>query len=553
MPRKFAVLALVLTAAAPIALAQNRPIPRIIREGAKYTFLVDGKPFLMLGGQVDNFSAWLPGPSFHNVLPVPDEIARVLPGFKSYNANTIEFPVHWGYIEPKEGEFDFAAFDQIIANIRAHSLRAIVLWFGTWKGGDDAFQPEWVRSNPARFPKALDRDGKPLSTLSPLAATTLQADRKAFAALLKHIREIDSNDRTVILAQVENEAGLLGAARDHSPEADRLFNGPVPAEFVTALGKKPGSWAQVFGPQFAEEAFTTWYMAKFIDSVAQAGKDAYPLPMCLNVWIGGPGTNAFARPGDSYPSGGGQAHTLDLWKAAAPAIDVIAPDIYDRSAGNYRKILSDYARPDNPLLLVETGEGREYARYCFMAIGEYAAIGLAQFGVGIKEYGAVADGEFGPQFADMAADFRLLRDAAPIIAELQGTKKLQSAIEEEYIDRRLLSFDRYDVLVRFPPAMGRQFNWGEPRPLTIPSGRVMLAQVQPDEFLILGFDSTIDFRPPAVSGHKEARFAQIEEGLYKDGVWTPASHQPGVSARFPARGLTLPKEGAMLRVKLQWD
>jgi Domain of unknown function (DUF5597)/Beta-galactosidase len=553
MLRKCAGLSLVLCAAASMAFAQGKPIPQIARNGGKYTFLVDGKPFLMLGGQVDNFSAWLPGPSFHRVEPIPDEIAKVLPGFKSYHANTIEFPVHWGYIEPKEGEFDFAAFDRIVRDIRAHDLRAIVLWFGTWKGGDETFLPDWLRSNPARFPRALDEDGKALTALSPHGAATMQADRKAFAALMKHIAEIDGNDRTVILAQVENESGLLGSVRDHSGEANKLFNGPVPEEFAAALKKKPGTWPQVFGRQFADEAFTTYYMARYINSVAQAGKDAYPLPMCLNVWMGGPGSNAFARPGDAYPSGGGQAHTLDLWKAAAPAIDVIAPDIYDRSSVVYRKALSDYARPDNPLLLVETGEGKEFALYCFMAIGEYSAIGLAQFGVGIREYGATA-GDFGPQFADMAADYRLLGNAAAAIAGLQGTKKLQAAIEEENVGRRLLSFERYDVQVRFPPAMGRPLNWGETRPRPpMPTGRVLLAQVQPDEFLIVGFDSTLDFRPPAASGHKESRFALIEEGLYKDGVWTPAEAQPGISGKAPARGLTLPKEGAMLRVKLQWE
>ena len=119
--------------------------------------------------------------------------------------------------------------------------------------------------------------------LSPHGAATLEADRKAFAALMKHIREIDENDRTVILAQVENESGLLGSARDHSPEANKLFNGPVPEQFAAALKKKPGNWAQVFGHQFADEAFTTYYMAKYINSVAQAGKDAYPLPMCLPI------------------------------------------------------------------------------------------------------------------------------------------------------------------------------------------------------------------------------------------------------------------------------
>ena len=162
MLRKIAGMALVLAAAASMALGQAKPVPRIVKEGGKYTFLVDGKPFLMLGGQVDNFSAWLPGPPFHHIGPIQDEIAAVLPGFKAYHANTIEFPVHWGYIEPKEGEFDFAAFDEIVRDARAHGLRAVVLWFGTWKGGDDTFQPDWVRYNPARFPHALDEDAKAL-------------------------------------------------------------------------------------------------------------------------------------------------------------------------------------------------------------------------------------------------------------------------------------------------------------------------------------------------------------------------------------------------------
>ena len=537
---RIATLSVVLAAATSTAFAQEKPIPKLVKNGAKYTFVVDGKPFLILGGQVDN-------PVF-----VPDKMAAVLPGFKAYNANTVEFPVPWKLIEPKEGDFEFAAFDQIVRDVRAHGLRAIVLWFGSWKGDETTYLPDWVRSDPARFPTALFADGKASNSISPHGAATLQADRTAFAALLKHIREIDAADRTVILVQVENEPGVVGPARDHSPEANKLFNGPVPAAFVTALKKKPGTWTQVFGPQFADEAFTTYYMAKYINSVAQAGKDAYPLPMYVNVWMGGAGTNDrfydFDRPGDSYPSGGAQSHTLDLWKAAAPAVDLIAPDIYHRSASIYRTILSRYTRPDNPLLIVETGRGIEFARYCFMAIGDYAAIGFAQFGVGS---GMTADGNFGPRFADMAANFGLLGNAAPVIMELEGTKKLQSAIEEENIPGRNLSFDRYDVLVMFPPALAKHPSWVEPEgPPPIPTGRVLLAQVQPDEFLIMGFDSTISFRPPATSGHKEARFVQIEEGSYKDGVWTPAKSQPAAS---PARGLTLPKEGAMFLVKLAWD
>ena len=540
MPRRFAAFPLLLAAAASMALGQGKPIPQLVATGAQHKLLVDGKPFLMLGGQVDNR------------VYVPDLMAKVLPGFASYHGNTVEFPVPWKLIEPAEGTFDFTGVDRIVRDIRAHGLRAIVLWFGTWKGDETAYLPDWITSNAARFPKAVDEAGKASNSLSPHGEATLAADRKAFAALLKRIREIDEKDRTAILVQVENEPGIVGPARDHSASANKLFNGPVPAEFAAALKKQPGTWTQVFGAQFAEEAFTTYYMARYIDSVAQAGKAAYPLPMYENVWMGGAGTNDrfydFDRPGDSYPSGGGQSHTLDLWKAAAPSIDLIAPDIYHRSAVIYRTILSRYARRDNPLLIVETGRGLDFARYCFMAIGGYGAIGFAQFGVGID---APSSSDFGPRFADMAANFRLLGSAAPVITELEGTKKLQAAIEEENIPGRTLTFDRYDVLAMFPPALARQPSWVEPTgPPAPPSGRVLMAQLQPDEFLAMGFDTTLDFRPPATSGHKEARFVQIEEGLYQDGVWTAAKSLPAAS---PARGLTLPKDGAMFRVKLSWD
>ncbi len=193
MSRRFAKVSLLLTATACIALAQSKPIPQLVNKGMRSSFIVDGKPFLFLGGQVDN------------KVFVPEEMAKVLPGFKAYNANTVEFPVTWKLIEPQEGQFNFTAFDQIIRDIRAHGLRADVLWFGTWKGDETTYLPDWITSNPKRFPTALDADGKPSKSLSPHGAATLEADRKAFGALLKNIKEIDDNDRTVILVQVENE------------------------------------------------------------------------------------------------------------------------------------------------------------------------------------------------------------------------------------------------------------------------------------------------------------------------------------------------------------
>jgi hypothetical protein len=131
---------------------------------------------------------------------------------------------------------------------RALVAQQQVLWFGTWKGDEAQYLPDWIASDRKRFPTALDAGGKASNSLSPHGAATLEADRKAFGALMKHLREIDENDRTVILVQVENEPEIVGPARDHSPEANKLFKGPVPEEFVAALKRETRNLDAVLRP-----------------------------------------------------------------------------------------------------------------------------------------------------------------------------------------------------------------------------------------------------------------------------------------------------------------
>ncbi len=294
---------------ASIAQTPSQPaLPHFEKRGPITQLIVDGKPFIILGGQVANSTGF------------PDRMEAAWPKFKTLNANTIEFPVYWEQIEPQEGKFDFKGLDRIIRGLRDQGLRAIPLWFGTYKNGAMDYVPAWIKTDAKRFPRVLDYGGRPIRVLSPHGPTTLEADRRAFAALMKHLKEIDGKDQTVILVQVENESGLLGSVRDYSPEATRLFDGPVPDALVKALNKKPGTWKEVFGPR-AEEMFAGYYVSTFINAVARAGKEIYPIPVFVNVWMGGEGTNdrflEFDRPGDSYPSGGPQSHMIDLWKACA--------------------------------------------------------------------------------------------------------------------------------------------------------------------------------------------------------------------------------------------
>ena len=520
---------------APVSGAQPAPdanLPHLEKRGAITQLIVEGKPFIILGGQVNNPTGF------------PDRMERAWPQFKSLNANTIEFPIYWEQIEPQEGRFDFSGVDQIIRGLRSQNLRAVPLWFGTYKNGAMDYVPAWVKTDTKRFPRVLDYGGRPIGVLSPHGQATLEADRKAYSALMKHLKEIDGTDHTVIMMQVENESGILGSVRDYSPESTRLLNGPVPEKLANALKKKPGTWKEVFGRR-AEEMFTGYHLSSYINEVARAGKSVYPIPTCVNVWMGGDDTNdrmtEFDRPGDSYPSGGPQSHMIDLWKATAPDIDVIGPDIYHQSPIVYRMILTRYARPDNPLFVIETGRAIA-PRFLFSALADFSAIGFTPYGIDSGSGTNVP-----PEFTGIAAGFRLLKPALPVIAELQGTDKLKAAVEEDAISGRMLYFDGYDILVRFRPPVRNAAPAAAPTGPVVPSGRVLVGQLGPDEFLIAGFDAALDFAPPMGSEFTRADYLRVEEGTYENGVWKTTNLRNG---NFSISGVTLSAQGAMLKVKL---
>jgi hypothetical protein len=534
--KKLIQLSLALAAVVSLAAAQSKPIPQLVKKGDKFTFLVDGKPFLILGGQVANFTAF------------PDRMEPVWPKIKAMNANVVEYPVYWNVIEPEEGKFDFTDFDKILNATRAHGLRAIMLWFGTWKNGAMDWTPNWVKTNPQRFPHVLDRGGAPVRVLSPMSKTNLEADRKAYSAMMRHLKEVDEAERTVIMMQVENEPGVLGSVRDFSAESNKLFAGPVPAPLVTALKKKPGAWKEVFG-RVADEAFNAYYLSTYINEVAKAGKQIYPLVTYVNTWNGGYGTNdtyeRFDRPGESYPSGGAVSHMLDLWKATAPDINILSSDTSSQPTNPYRMIASRYRRPDNPHWSPEAVRGLVGARNSFYALAEFDAIGFGGYGVDGAGPASNPQG-LTPSFADLGMNFRLFQAAMPAILSLQGTGKLQAAVEEDPIRARNVILTNYDAFVRFRPPS--RFN---PVVLGDPSGRVLIGELGPDEFLVLGFDSTVQFRPVQGSDFTAAQFLEADEGYYDpDGTWKRTYIGRTAQGDYDPPTVTLPAQGAVFKVKL---
>jgi hypothetical protein len=267
-----AFLRLAALALAWAALPALASMPQFVSQGGRHALLVDGAPYTVLAAQLHNSSAW------------PAVLPEVWSSVAALHANTLEAPVYWEQFEPRPGQFDHANVDALVEGARAHGLHLILLWFGSWKNGQMHYAPAWIKADPARYPRALDEHGRPLEDLSPYAPANLEADRRAFAALMAHLKAIDGERHTVIMVQVENEPGLIGSVRDHSPEAERQSRQPLPAELARALHKPAGSWEQAFGAD-ADEAFGAYGIARYIDQVAAAGKAVYPLPMYVNTWL----------------------------------------------------------------------------------------------------------------------------------------------------------------------------------------------------------------------------------------------------------------------------
>ena len=539
-------LALVLAAAVSLAFAQSKPIPQLVKKGGKFTFMVDGKPFLILGGQVNNVSAF------------PDRMERAWPKLKAMNANTVEYPVYWNEIEREEGKFDFRDFDQILRRARAQGFRVVMLWFGTWKNGAMDWAPNWVKSDPRASPASWTPAANPFACSRRIRRANLEADKKAYVAMMTHLRQVDEADRTVIMMQVENESGLLGSVRDYSPESNKLFNGPVPAALVTALKKKPGTWTEVFGSRLAEEAFTAYYLSSYINEIAKAGKQVYPLATYVNAWEGGEDTADAVRLLRSCrrelpQRRAGIPHARPL-EGAAPDIDILSADTSVQPFVNFRMINSRYVRPDNPYWSPEAGRTMSGARAFFYALAEYSAIGFGAYGVD-----SGAGPELEARFVDLGADYRLVNAAMPAVIDLQAAGKLKAAIADDVIRGKNLIFDRYHLLVRFLAARAPPSPRPRPPPST-PPARVLVGELGPDEFLIMGFNAAVDIRPTVGSGFTAAQFLQVEEGVYENGVWKTTNRRPDLPGILhPPQRLTpgarrhLPGEAdALLICSVDW-
>ena len=395
------------------------------------------------------------------------------------------------------------------------------------------YVPAWVKRDQARFPRAQDSAGRGMEILSPFSAMDRDTDTHAFTALMRHLKANDP-EHTVIIVQVENEIGMIPEARDHSPEAEKAFAAPVPAALMDYLaknraqlapellavwsgagGKPSGTWAEVFGAGPAgEEIFMAWHFAAYTQAVAAAGKAELPLPMYANAALIRPGY----QPGQ-YPSAGPLPHLIDVWRAAAPALDFLSPTSISRISPTGRSA----THSGNPLFIPEAMRSPEASVNALYAFGALDAMGFSPFSI---------ESNTEPAAGLLTASFDLARQLTPLLTEKQGRGLTAGFLQEsaETKQPQQVRMGNWIMRVSFERAAPPQLADGLAvvigtensalsaggRAGAAPAGGLMIA-LGDDEFLFAGIGLTITFDP--ATGGGQAGLLSVEEGSFVDGKW----------------------------------
>lgn len=457
-------------------------LPHLIKQGTATQLVVDGKPFLVLGGELGNSSA-----------AAFEDIERIFSKLQRMGLNTVLVPAYWDLIEPIEGTYNFSLIDKVITQARTNELKVVFLWFGAWKNSMSCYAPLWFKKDYKKYPRAHTQAGKPLEIASSFSENVFQADNRAFAQFMKHIAATDK-EHTVIMMQIENEIGMLEDARDYSKEANERFNAAVPEKLMNYLAKnkktlhrqmyekwekqgfkQKGTWQQVFGDDlYTDEIFMAWGYAQYVEKMAQTARSIHNIPLFVNAAMNSRGR----KPGE-YPSAGPLAHLIDVWNCGAPAIDFLAPDLYDKGFVNW---VAQYKQPNNPLFIPEIRLSDANAVQAFYVFGEHDAIGLCPF--------SIENGSDSSQ-APLVQGYAKLKELMPLITRYQGKGAMKGLYFDQENKERVLNWDdlkitcRHNFTLPWDPRANDGSVW--------PEGGGLIIRLAKDEYLVAGSGIVVEF------------------------------------------------------------
>ncbi len=486
--------------------AHAQTLPHLEKKGTATQLMVHDRPFLILGGELGNSSA-----------SDLKYMADIWPKVRRMNMNTLLAPVYWELLEPKEGTFDFSLVDSLITEARKNGIKLVLLWFGSWKNSMSCYAPAWIKTNQSGFPRVKLKSGVSTEIMSPFYTENLEADIKAYRALMKHLAAFDMKENTVIMMQVENEIGMIPDARDYSAKANEEFNKPVPVELINYMVKHKnqlipelsahwktngfktsGNWEDIFGKSLAtDEIFMAWHFARYVEQITAAGKSEYNIP----AYVNGALIRKGYQPGQ-YPSGGPLPHIFDVWRAGAPSVDFFAPDIY---FPDFEEWCIKYHQTGNPLFIPEAKREPEAAMKAFYAIGAHDGMGFSPFSI---EQTDVNDDP-------IIKAYDILSQLTPEILENQGRGNMAGFVFDQKKKETGLELGGYMLHIRHVFTLNyspkaQDSIWQMTGGMIICTGE--------GKYIIAGSGIVVTFEPLQKDG-SIAGILSVEQGTYENGIW----------------------------------
>lgn len=487
-------------------------IPKLVRRGNTFELVVQGRARLLRAGELGNSAA-----------STVETLERSFAAVADLGLDALLVPVSWELCEPTEGAFDFTLVDAALAFARRHGLLLVPLWFGSYKNSMSTYVPGWVKRDCQRFPRAHLADGTPIEILSAFAEENVATDARAFAALLTHLARVDAKAGTVPLIQVENEVGMLEAAREHGRAADAAFHAAVPPDLLATLATAPlpatlealwarhgrrtsGTWAEVFGTDpTGEEVFTAYHLARYTDRVAAAGKAAYPLPCFVNAAL-----NRAGRAPGEYPAGGPLPHLFPVWQAAAPHLDILAPDIY---FPDFVRCLAPYAALDQPLFVPETRWDADAAATAFYGFGQARALGFSPFAIETPNPGRDA----------FRQAYELLGTLEQVLLTGHAAGVVGAVLLDDESPRATLTVGAHSL------AVAHDLTWGfaaaDPTVKPWQRAGALVIALDSETLLVAGTGVIVTFPPRPDGTH--LGLASVEEGRWGPQGWLRQRHLNG--------------------------
>ena len=440
----------------------------------------------ILGGELSNSAA-----------TSVEDIEEVMPRMRALGLNTVLVPAYWEFVEPVEGQFDFTLIDRTIDVARREQLQVVFLWFGAWKNSMSCYAPGWFKQDTKRFPRAMTAEGKQMEIASCFSDNVLQADLKAFSALMQHIKERDPQREVVVMMQIENEIGMLESARDHSPLAEKAYN--------------KERWAERYGTdEYADEKFMALSYARYVEHLAKAAREIHDMPLYVNAAM-----NSRGRHPGEYPSAGPLAHLIDFWHEGAPSIDLLAPDIYDTG---FKSWCAQYAMPLRPqdggkiknrLFIPESRCCENSGVRALYAFGEHQALGFSPFAI---DQASEKETESVTQAYGLIKQLAVANSCVPSVASgkaesslftIHSSLKTWGLLFDQEDRERIIDDDgvvmtcRHYFTLPWDPRATDGSTW--------PEGGAMLIRLSKYEYLLAGSGVVIDFKTPTEKQQTEQK------------------------------------------------